>query len=101
MEGVPGCTQSRPGELGSGQCQSHAGASGPEEKAVGGGKEGRRFFLCFFCALHFAPVFCPDLNMARPNTAFCYYSYYSHDRSHGQEQQKRNNTQIIANQVTL
>lgn len=38
MEGVPGCAQSRPGELGSGQRQSNAGASGPEEKAVGGGK---------------------------------------------------------------
>lgn len=63
MEGVPGCAQSRPGELGSGQCQSNAGASGPEEKTVGGGKEGGTFFLCFYTSVshQFAPVPCPDL----------------------------------------
>lgn len=46
MAGVPGCAESRTGELGPGKCQSDAGASGPEEKAAGGGKEGGGVFLC-------------------------------------------------------
>lgn len=47
MAGVPGCAESRTGELGPGECQSDAGASSPEEKAAGGGKEGRGvFFVC-------------------------------------------------------
>lgn len=63
MESVPGCTQSRPGELGSGQCQSNAGAPGPEEEAVGGGKEDGISFCAFICLvlIHFAPVSCLDL----------------------------------------
>lgn len=47
MAGVPGCFESRTRELRPGECQSDAGASGPEEKAAGGGKEGGGvFFLC-------------------------------------------------------
>lgn len=39
MAGVPGCAESRTGEPRPGECQSDAGASGPEEKAARGGKK--------------------------------------------------------------
>lgn len=46
MADVPGCAESRTGELGPGKCQSDAGAPGPEEKAAGGGKESEGVFYC-------------------------------------------------------